>query len=199
MSQVPPPPMTVPPPGASGYPAPMPKRTNGLAIASLVFGILGCIPFLSGLLAVVLGFLGIRKARDPQVGGKGLAIAGIILGVLSLGIWGLFGGTILAVFRGTEAERETAKQFVTNVAAGNVDAALAQTDGSIPREQLESLVTTVQGWGALSDVTCASFNYASGRCEVGGVATFAGTAKPFEMVLVESGEDQWKVIGLNFK
>lgn len=197
MSQVPPPPPT------TGYPGsqlpPQPKQANGPAIASLIFGVLGCIPILGSLLAIILGVVGIRKARSPHVGGKGLAIAGIILGVLWLGIQGMFGGAILALFRGTEAERDTAKQFVTNVASGNVDAALAQTDGSIPRDKLEGLVATVQGWGALSDVTCVSFNYASGRCEVGGVATFGGAAKPFEMVLVESGEDQWKVIGVNFR
>jgi hypothetical protein len=195
MSQVPPPPTGY----AGSQLPPQPRRTNGAAIASLIFGVLGCIPILGPLLAIVFGFVGVRKARDPNVGGKGLAIAGIILGVLWLGIYGMFGGAIVSLVRGTAAERETAKLFVTNLAAGNADAAVAQTDGSIPREQIDALVTTVQGWGALSDVTCASFNYASGRCEVGGVATFGGTTKPFEIILVESGEDQWKVIGVNFK
>lgn len=199
MSQVPPPPpSTTPPTEFSGYPAQQPRRTNGAAVASLVFGLLGCIPILGSLLAIVFGFVGIRKARDPQVGGKGLAIAGIILGLLWLGIWGAFGGTIMALIRGTAAERETVTQFITDLAAGNVDAAVAQTDGSIPPEQIEDLSTTVQSWGSLSDVTSASFSYASGQCEVAGVATFGGVAKPFQAVLVETGEDQWKVRGFGF-
>jgi hypothetical protein len=62
-----------------------------------------------------------------------LAIAGLILGVLSLGLWTLFGGGIFALFKGTEAQREVARQFITDLAAGNVDAAEAATDGTIAR------------------------------------------------------------------
>lgn len=198
MSQVPPPPM--PPTGYSGsqFPQQQPRRTNGAAVASLILGILGCVPFLTGLLAVVFGVVGIRKARAPQVGGKGLAIAGIILGVLSIGIWSAFGGTIFAVFRGTAAERETVKQFMGHLAAGDVDAAMAQTDGTIPREQVEAQVAAVKTWGPLTDVTSANFNYQSGVCEIAGVATFGGMARPYLFELVERGEDQWKVHTLPF-
>src|SRR5687767_10184515 len=128
MSQVPHPPPPTAPPGQYGGPPPggTPARRNGAAIASLIFGLLGCIRLRGSLLAIVLGFVGVRKARDPQVGGKGLAIAGIILGLLWLGIYAAFGGTILAVVRGTEAERATAKAFVTDLAAGNVDAIAAR-------------------------------------------------------------------------
>jgi hypothetical protein len=195
MSQVPPPSMGHP--GSQYAPQPQ-RRTNGAAIASLVFGILGCIPFITGLLAVVLGIVGVRKASSPQVGGKGLAIAGIILGVLSIGIWSAFGGTIFAVFRGTAAERDTVKQFINHLAAGDAEAAMAQTDGSIPRADLDAHIAAVKSWGALTDVTSASFNYQSGVCEIAGVATFGGMARPFVIELVERGEDQWKVHTLPF-
>jgi prepilin-type processing-associated H-X9-DG protein len=55
-------------------------RTSGLAIASLVLGILGlCSAGVSGLVGVVLGSLALKKIRrDPtKFKGKGLAIAGI--------------------------------------------------------------------------------------------------------------------------
>ena len=42
-------------------------------------------------------------------------------------------------------------------------------------------------------------NYANGRCEITGLARFGQTPKQFEMVLVEQGEDVWKVNGLHFK
>jgi hypothetical protein len=59
-------------------------RTNGMAIASLVLGlVIFCEP-VSGLLAIIFGIIGITKTKDPQVGGKGMSIAGIILGSLGM-------------------------------------------------------------------------------------------------------------------
>src|SRR5580658_6772171 len=86
MSQYPPP---MQPVGYGFQPAR--RRTSGAAITSLVLGIIGCVPFLTGLLAVIFGFMGLRKTRDPNVGGKGLAIAGIILGIVSIIGWTGFG------------------------------------------------------------------------------------------------------------
>ena len=201
MSQVPqPPPPTAPPGSFGGFPPPGGgPRTNGPAIASLILGLLGCIPLLGSLLAIVLGFVGIRKARDPQVGGKGLAIAGIILGVLWLGIYAAFGGTILAVVRGTAAERETAKAFVTDLAAGKVDAVAARNGDALNRGDLLTIAETLQRNGRLVDVTTASFNYSNGVCTVGGVATFDQTQKAFELTMVERGEDQWQVTAFQLR
>jgi prepilin-type processing-associated H-X9-DG protein len=62
-----------------------PQQTNGLAIASLVSGCVGfVIPIIPGIIAIILGIIGIRKTRDPAVGGKGLAIAGIAVGGTSM-------------------------------------------------------------------------------------------------------------------
>jgi predicted Zn finger-like uncharacterized protein len=60
-----------------------PRQTNGFAIASLICGILGCTG-IGGILAIVFGILGIQKTKDPRYGGKGMAIAGIIIGSLGL-------------------------------------------------------------------------------------------------------------------
>jgi len=77
------------------------SKTNVLSIISLVAGILGflgtclgLIPFLGwicsgigglfGLAAVILGVLGINQVKATADKGKGLAIAGLILGVLTL-------------------------------------------------------------------------------------------------------------------
>jgi prepilin-type processing-associated H-X9-DG protein len=60
-----------------------PRKRNGMAIASLVCGLLGCIPIAS-VLAVIFGIIGIRKSKNPHVGQKGWAIAGIVLGFLGV-------------------------------------------------------------------------------------------------------------------
>ena len=206
MSQIPPPPSSSSPqqpaqPGAYVPPstAPGASRTNGMAIGSLVCGLLFCVPFVTGLAAIVLGFFGIKRANEPQVGGKGLAVTGLVLGVLSVGMWSLFGGAIIKLFKATEAERTVAKQFITDVAAGKTDAALAQTDGTITREEIQALEKTFQSWGPLTEVTPATFNYANGRCEITGGVRFGKTGRPFQMVLTETGEDVWKVSGVHVK
>ena len=59
-----------------------PVTNSGLAIASLVCGLLFCVPFCS-ILAIIFGILGIIQTKDGQRGGRGLAIAGLVLGLLS--------------------------------------------------------------------------------------------------------------------
>lgn len=63
--------------------------SNGLAVASLVLGILSLFcSLLTGIPAVVCGFLGLSKAN--RVGaGKGMAIAGMVLGVVGTVVSGV--------------------------------------------------------------------------------------------------------------
>jgi hypothetical protein len=71
-------------PAGNSYVAAAPvsySTTSGLAIASMVLGILW-IYWIGSLVGLVLGYLALREIRqDPQrIGGKGMAIAGIVLG-----------------------------------------------------------------------------------------------------------------------
>jgi hypothetical protein len=79
-------------PGAGApYGAP---RSNGVAIAALVCGILALViswipginlaSFVLGIAAVICGILGIRNARIPGLRGRGMAIAGLVTGLLAL-------------------------------------------------------------------------------------------------------------------
>lgn len=60
--------------------------TNGLAIASLVTGILGFL-FITPILAIVFGIIGLSQAKKRGQRGSGLATAGIVLGVLWIGLF----------------------------------------------------------------------------------------------------------------
>jgi hypothetical protein len=74
------------------YPAQMQEQNQTLPVVALVLGICsllfmccyGGIPF--GGAALVLGFLGIKNANENpmQYGGRGLAIGGIVTGVIGL-------------------------------------------------------------------------------------------------------------------
>ncbi|MGW7412239.1 DUF4190 domain-containing protein [Streptomyces sp. NPDC054863] len=59
---------------------PAPPRTNGLAIASLVTGIVCCIP----VLGLILGLVALSQIKKRGDSGKGMAVAGIVLSSLSV-------------------------------------------------------------------------------------------------------------------
>jgi type II secretion system protein G len=67
-----------------------PVKTSGMAIASLICGILGCIPG-AQIAAVILGLVSLKKINKGLAGGKALAIIGIILGVVGIGSYA-YGG-----------------------------------------------------------------------------------------------------------
>ncbi len=89
------PPGPMGPPGYPGYPgypmpAPMPTGTNSPAITALVCSILGLAPFcgfLFSIVGIVAGAVGIGQIRRTGQSGYGLAITGIVIGVVTLLVW----------------------------------------------------------------------------------------------------------------
>ncbi|MGY2080684.1 DUF4190 domain-containing protein [Modestobacter sp. SYSU DS0657] len=67
-----------------GYGYPPPQRTNGLAIASMVLGIVW-IYWIGSILALVFGYVAKRQIRERGEGGDGMATAGIVLGWVGIG------------------------------------------------------------------------------------------------------------------
>ena len=76
-----------PTPGGYGYPVPGP--TNGFAIASLVLGILW-VWWVGSILALIFGYVARKQIRERNESGDGLAVAGIVLGWVGVGVLGLF-------------------------------------------------------------------------------------------------------------
>lgn len=73
------------------YPAPRP--TSGLAITSLVTAIVSVVfswlalPALAAVVAVITGHMALKKTKaDPNIGGRGMAFAGLIIGYVMLGV-----------------------------------------------------------------------------------------------------------------
>jgi hypothetical protein len=64
------------------------RKSSGLAIASLVLGILSicAASVLTGIPAVICGHIALNRINQSNgtIGGKGMAIAGLILGYLSI-------------------------------------------------------------------------------------------------------------------
>ena len=109
----PPPPGNTPPPPPPAPPtppaSPVPpvggasSPNNGLAIAALVLGILTfvCLGPIAGVLAIIFGFLGLKKANEMGGTGKGMSIAGIVLGAVGTIASILF--LVLVVFAADQA------------------------------------------------------------------------------------------------
>ncbi|HET8986916.1 MAG TPA: DUF4190 domain-containing protein, partial [Humibacillus sp.] len=78
------PPPLMPPPYAPE--AGQPTSTSGLAIAALCCGLAAFIPVV-GVIAIVLGVVALNQLRGTFRGGRGMAIAGIVLGALGTLFW----------------------------------------------------------------------------------------------------------------
>ena len=87
-ASVPPPPPGMYPPGQPPpiyYNYPKPGRTSGLAIASMVLGIVW-VYWIGSILAVIFGHIAISQtSRDETLRGRGMAIAGLVLGYVGVG------------------------------------------------------------------------------------------------------------------
>jgi len=84
-----------------GYPAPayQPAGTNGLAVASMILGILGFVTCgLTSVLAVIFGHVSLGQIKRTGEQGYGMALTGVILGWILTGLWLLY--WIMVVFFG---------------------------------------------------------------------------------------------------
>jgi hypothetical protein len=96
-----------PAPGYGGY-APAGPPTDGMAVAALVLGIIsipgvccyGIVGLAAGITAVILGRMSLRKitAAGGMIGGRGLAQAGWICGLVGAVLGGLYGLFTIALF-----------------------------------------------------------------------------------------------------
>ncbi|BCK66738.1 hypothetical protein Srufu_006910 [Streptomyces libani subsp. rufus] len=127
----PPPPGTTPPPRWESYPMaplPAPQARNGMGITALVLGIVGLVlglliilfwmSWLPALLAVIFGSVGMSQARRGRATNKGMALAGVILGVV--GLLAAAGGAVLtvtAVKKVTDDARAKVKEVKASASA----------------------------------------------------------------------------------
>ena len=95
----------MPPGQPMSYSQPPQQKSVGLAVASMVLGILSIVlccfwpvSIPMAIIAIVLGFIARGKAARGEAGGGGMAVAGIVCAIIALILWliafmiGHFGG-----------------------------------------------------------------------------------------------------------
>lgn len=103
-------------------PPPPPAQTNGKSIAALVLGILSIVtPYIGllfGIVAIILSAISLKEIRNRYEGGRGLAIAGLVCGIIGTIIYALlillFVIVLFAAFNINDVETIRSLQFSTN-------------------------------------------------------------------------------------
>jgi Domain of unknown function (DUF4190)/Domain of unknown function (DUF1707) len=84
------------------YPPAAPRRTSSMAVGSLVCGIGQLIFwFPAGIAAIVLGHMARRQIRQTGEAGDGMAVAGLVLGWIGIGLTLLFALFVILAFAAT--------------------------------------------------------------------------------------------------
>jgi hypothetical protein len=129
-------------------------KTSGLAIAALVCGIAGlCTAGLGGGVGIILGIVAVVKVKRSagQLKGKGMAVVGIIAGILSILLWAVLivGGLALALMDVHSSPRMVSAGSLAAVESS--DENLSEPGGAAPlteeawREMLSSSTKRVPG------------------------------------------------------
>ncbi len=112
---------------APGMPTPPPAPKNGLGVGALVVGIIAILlsctvfgGFLGGLVAVVLGIVGVRRVKRAEANNRGVAISGIALGSLAILL-----STLVLVFTLVFMKSAGLSDFITCISEAKGDQAKA--------------------------------------------------------------------------
>ncbi|MFB6837475.1 DUF4190 domain-containing protein [Streptomyces sp. NPDC056361] len=151
-------------PGAVPYGQPR-RTTNGLAIGSLVSGIVCCLP----PLGLVLGLAALPRIRKRDQAGKGLAIAGIVLSALSclLLVVGLVTGGFGTAWDGF---KEGFKEGMDEAARSKSPTSLRIGECFEDEDKLKEFATDVQ----VVDCALPHDGEATGRFKITGFSKWPG-------------------------
>ena len=178
-------------------------KSNPLAIVSLICGIVGCL-FITPIVGIITGLIALGKSKLQ--GGKGMAIAGIILSILwiiggagfgVLTYWGV--GKIYAMVE--ELTKQPAITFINHLGDGDIAAASKMTD--IPEDQLQPIADYVKPLGKCTDISIQSpsiqTNNGITTAQFRGTATFEKGTKTIFVDVLKGADGQVKIQEIQLK
>jgi len=113
-------------------------RTNGLAIASLVLGILW-LYWIGSILALVFGYIALHQIRRSNgwQEGRGIAVAGVVLGWVGVGVLAVLLVLVAAIADDAESGRPFTRSGVTPIDDGTaISTATTFSTSSLEEEVL---------------------------------------------------------------
>lgn len=60
-----------------------PKKTDGMSIGALIASVIWCCG-IGSIVGIILGVIGLGRTKDGKAGGRGMALAGIIVGIVGI-------------------------------------------------------------------------------------------------------------------
>lgn len=123
---------------ADGQPGYQPQKTNTMAILGLVFA------FVFSPLGVVFSAIGLKQIKERREGGRGLALAGLIISIVSIVI------SIIAIIAfvtvlAPAVEKAAQSGSAASVAADDADGVIAACEVIVPAVvNLETDLSTVE-------------------------------------------------------
>ncbi len=157
------------PPSPQPHPA-MPPKASGLAIASLVLGIISVLgSCITGIPAIICGHLALSKIKKSagQIGGFGLALTGLILGYIFTAFAIIYAG--LAVPTAMKALHKAEQVTLINngkALKSSLDLYAASNAGSYPASMTDLIPSAIGSRSELDELLAikggGEFSYVSG-------------------------------------
>lgn len=173
-----------------------PSKLSKSALCSLICGILGCIPFVTSILAILLGIVGFIVTGKPGIRGRWMAVVGVILAVIGIGFWSTAGLGMLAFWKAGSAltaPGHGARDFIRAVDSG--DDAAAKELSVMNDADLAAAKAAIKAQGGFVDSTFNGINVENGDTKVSGTGDFKTGTRTISAEVVKIG-DKWKVKSL---
>jgi len=138
-----------------------PTKTSGMAIASLVCGILALCIAVPGLLGVIFGILALRQINRSggAIGGTGLAIGGLVTSAIGVLIVGLLGASMMLPALARAKAKANRIKCVNNLSSiGRGTLGFSQENGShtpwnlTPNQSLNHFGTADKGMPSAGEI-----------------------------------------------
>lgn len=179
----------------------LPQPTvNVPAVVSLVLGLLGfCIPLVAGLPAVVFGLIGLKRSRNPNAGGRGPAIAGVVLGAVSIVLWLAIAVPVATTWINSRPQKALARQFIEDLSRKDIPAAAAISASTLGWDEMGKLSDRLNSLGEFRDIQFRGHVHSvvNGVEEwtLAGDAYYSKDIAPFTLITVKQN-GQWRVYRL---
>jgi hypothetical protein len=192
--------------GQPGMPTAPASQTNGFALTSLITGILGCL-LITPFIAIITGIIGFAKGAPPR-SGRGMAIAGIVLGVLWLAGLGVTAGVSYAGYKWfkeniAQPAENTGRTFFADLEKGDFDAAKKYLAPEFSKEKFDRLAEQVRELGAFQSFSLSHIdskqNGKTYTLNVSGDAYFKNGSKSFSAKFSGTPGDQIRIDDLDLR